>query len=148
MCMYAESLLELGSMEESIDAFKSALETADQDHLKFKASIGLANGLRISDHQSESMQALDIAEQAATRSNEIEGLARTHFIRGNAYFPLGDYQRCLEEHEKALSFYRQAESTEGEALTLGGLGDAHYLRGHMITSFEQFQCLCQSLSGE
>jgi tetratricopeptide (TPR) repeat protein len=54
------------------------------------------------------------------------------------YFPLGNFDGCLEQHELALKFARDAGSVEDEARALGGLGDAYYQRGRMITAYEHF----------
>ncbi len=69
----------------------------------------------------------------------MSDLVQIHYLRGNVYFPLGNIEGCLAEHQKALGFAREVGSTEGEALALGGLGDAYYLRGHMRTACEQFR---------
>ena len=53
-------------------------------------------------------------------------------------FPLGDLDGCLENHQKARELAYRAGSTQREAQALGGLGDAYYLRGQMITAWEHF----------
>jgi tetratricopeptide (TPR) repeat protein len=52
---------------------------------------------------------------------------------------------CLKQHELALKFAQEAGSAEGEARALGGLGDAHYQRGSMITANKHFR-MCVELS--
>ena len=85
------------------------------------------------------------AESIASADRHAEHLAQIHSLRGNIYFPMGNIEGCLEEHELALKFARDAGSAEGEARALGGLGDAHYLRGHMITANKHFRT-CVDLS--
>ena len=55
---------------------------------------------------------------------------------------MGNLEGCLEQHGLALDHARRAGSAEEEALALSGLGDANYMRGHMITAFGYFdQCI-------
>ena len=69
-------------------------------------------------------------------------LAEIHFVRGNLYFPMGRIDACLAEHELALAQAREAGATELEVRALGGLGDANYLRGRMLTAHDHFErCL-------
>ena len=75
-----------------------------------------------------------------TESSKWDGtLAQIHHLRGNLYFPLGNIDGCLEQHELALEFARAAQSLEYEAHALSGLGDAYYLRGRMKTAYNHFQ---------
>jgi len=120
-------------------AFEMALGSATDDEQRCLAWIGMAAGLRVADRQKAALDALDHAEAVAIRHGLVSDLVQIHYLRGNVYFPLGDIDGCLAEHQKALSFARDIGSTEGEALALGGLGDAHYLRGHMRTACEQFR---------
>ena len=137
-CLRGDALRNLGATEESIAAFGKALETAEDDAQRCRAWIGMADGLRFADRQKPALEILDKAQAAADRHGLAAERAQIHYLRGNVYFPLGNIDGCLEEHEKALIFAREAGATEGEALALSGLGDAHYLRGHMQTAFEQF----------
>ena len=65
-------------------------------------------------------------------------LARVHLLRGNLCFPKGDIQGCLENHGQALEIARRAGAAELEAAALGGLGDADYVRGRMISAHARF----------
>jgi hypothetical protein len=72
--------------------------------------------------------------------------ARIHFLRGNLCFPRGDLEGCLREHGIALELARHAGTAELEAMALGGLGDAEYVRGRMISALDRLrQCveLCE-----
>ena len=139
MCLRGDALRNMGATEESIIAFELALESAEDDVRRCRAWVGMAAGLRVADRQKEALEALDQAEAAATRQGLVSERAQIHYLRANVYFPLGNIDGCLAEHEKALRIAREVGSTEGEALALGGLGDAYYLRGHMRTACEQFR---------
>ena len=66
-------------------------------------------------------------------------LARLHFLRGNLYFPRGRIEDCLAEHQQSLELARRCGSPELEAQALGGLGDAEYARGRMLTAYRHFR---------
>jgi class 3 adenylate cyclase/tetratricopeptide (TPR) repeat protein len=147
LCLRGDALRDLGSTTESILAFEMALESAEDDVRRCHAWVGMAAGLRVADRQNAALALLDQAEAAANRHDLLSDRVQIHYLRGNLYFPLGNIDGCLAEHEKALGFAREAGSTEGEALALGGLGDAYYLRGNMRSACEQFRAciaLCQN----
>jgi tetratricopeptide (TPR) repeat protein len=63
-------------------------------------------------------------------------------LRGNLCFPLGRFDACLHAHQKAHLYAQEANSPPEIARALGGLGDAHYQRGSMITARNHFaQCI-------
>jgi class 3 adenylate cyclase/tetratricopeptide (TPR) repeat protein len=138
-CLRGEVLRNLGETDASIAAFETALKNAADDTRKCSSWIGLAEGLRIADKQELALEVLDKAEAAATKNELLAECANIHYLRGNIYFPMGNIDGCLAEHEKSLALSRKIGSTEGEALSLGGLGDAYYQRGNMRTACEQFQ---------
>ena len=142
MCFHGQILHDLGSASDSIDAYERALEFAVNDEMTCRALIGLAAGMRIVDRFDEALEALDKAEAIASGHGLTSELAQLHHLRGNLYFPLGNLDGCLEQHELALNYARQIGSTENEARALGGLGDAYYSRGQMKTAFDHFrQCV-------
>jgi tetratricopeptide (TPR) repeat protein len=130
-------LHDLGAMPESLAAYRAALEAASTEHERCAARLGLAAVKRITDDLDGAFAELALAESAATGLNLTAELARIHFLRGNLYFPRGNIEGCLSEHEKSLHFARQANIPELEADALGGLGDADYVRGRMISAHRQ-----------
>jgi class 3 adenylate cyclase/tetratricopeptide (TPR) repeat protein len=144
-CLHGDVLRELGENDRSIEAFEDALDAAADDSQRSAAWTGQAEGMRILDRFDDALTALDKAQGAA--QGQVEDLTRIHYIRGNIYFPLGNFDGCLEQHELALKFAREAGSVEDEARALGGLGDAYYQRGHMITAYKHFH-RCVELSHE
>ena len=139
LCLRGDALRNLGAIPESIRAFESAVDCAEDDVLRCQAWVGMAASLRVADRQKEALELLDRAEDAAIRHDLVSDRVQIHYLRGNLYFPLGNIDGCLAEHSKALDFARETGSSEGEALALGGLGDAYYLRGHMRSACEQFR---------
>ncbi len=144
-CLKGELLYDLGVIEESIGAYRNALELVGDDAERCRTWIGLAAALRVSDNLGEALEALDNAEAAARAHDLPVDQARIHYQRGNVYFPLGRLEDCLGQHEEALRYAREAGSPECEALALGGLGDANYARGRMRTARRYFeQCVALS----
>ncbi len=138
-CMKGNILHDLGSIPESIEACKDALELATDDTERCRAWIGLAADMRVIDQYNEAFDALDKAEGLAQRHGLTHELAQIHYIRGNLYFPLGKIDECREEHELALKYAREADSPEAEARALSGMADAEYARGRMISAHDYFR---------
>jgi tetratricopeptide (TPR) repeat protein len=145
LCFKGEVLHDRGAIPESIAAHERALELAGDDAERCRAWLGLAAGMRVTDRLDEAFAALNRAEAAATARGLLPELARVHHLRGNLYFPLGRLVECLREHERALDAARRAGSAELEARALGGVGDAEYARGRMLTAHGYFR-RCVELS--
>ena len=101
--------------------------------------IGLAEALRITDHHSEALAELGIAEALATEGKRLVEMSRIHHLRGNIYYPLGKAENCFVEHKAAWRLAKKAASTEWEARALGGLGDAYFLAGRIKQAHRQFE---------
>lgn len=141
------SLLELGRAGEAIEACRVALAAAEKPAERAQALIEMAAGMRILDQLDDGLTALAQAEPFARAAAQPLELSRLHHLRGNLFFPLGRLEECLREHTLALECARQAGALEAQAVALGGLGDAHYLRGQMRQAHEQFR-RCVAMSRE
>jgi tetratricopeptide (TPR) repeat protein len=137
-CLNGNILRELGENDKSIKAFEIALETSVDDAQRSTAWVGQAEGMRIADRFEDALAVLDKAQASASAIGRADHLTQIHFLRGNLYFPMGNMDGCLDQHKLALKFARDAASAEGEARALGGLGDAYYQRGRMITAYGHF----------
>ncbi|HVJ14804.1 MAG TPA: AAA family ATPase [Polyangiaceae bacterium] len=125
--LYGELLLQAGRAHE-------ALDVAGKEHDWF----GVASALRLLDRHDEALEALARCEAELGDAASPAELARIWSLRGNLYFPLGDTERCLDAHERARAHAAAAGSIADEVRALGGLGDAHYQRGRMLTARDQF----------
>jgi tetratricopeptide (TPR) repeat protein len=103
--------------------------------------------MRVTDDYEEALDALTQAEAVARDHALEEELSDIHYYRGNLYFPLGNIDGCLVEHQSALDAAQRAASPECEARALSGLGDAYYSQGRMITALNYFR-RCIALSRE
>jgi class 3 adenylate cyclase/tetratricopeptide (TPR) repeat protein len=145
-CLQGEILHDLGAMQEAGRAYRAALDAAVDDQERCAAWIGLAAVKRVTDDLPGALADLDQAEAVAVRYHLLAEQARIHFLRGNLCFPRGDLEGCLREHGIALELARRVGAAELEAMALGGLGDAEYVRGRMISAYDRFrQCveLCE-----
>ncbi len=146
-CLEGELLRSLGSVPESINAYRRASEVATEDVDHCHALIGVAEGLRITEQYDELVGTLDHAEVIA-KDNEISSdLARIYQLRGGIHFIRGEIEACLQSSTTALKHARDATSPELEAQTLSSLGDAEYARGRMISANDYFH-RCIELSRE
>ena len=86
---------------------REAVEVAADDMRRCRAWIGMAGGLRVADRQEPALVVLEKAEKIAVRDELTFERSRIHHLRGNVYFPLGNIDGCLAEHEQALKFARK-----------------------------------------
>ncbi|MDX1400646.1 MAG: hypothetical protein R3245_01880, partial [Kiloniellales bacterium] len=133
-CLRGDLLHDSGDTRGAIETYTEARDLAVDELQRCKAEIGFAAGMRIVDRYDEAFAALARAEPVATTHGLHLQLAKLHYLRGNLHFPLGEIGRCEEEHNNALECARKAGSPEWEAQALGGLADAAYARGHLITA--------------
>ncbi|MCZ6749525.1 MAG: AAA family ATPase, partial [SAR324 cluster bacterium] len=146
-CYTGELLHDLGRNSQSIEAYREAEHSASDDIQLCRAWIGQAEGMRVIDQIQDALAMLDKAEKPATENHLTLELAQLHHLRGNLFFPAGNIDGCIREHEAALKWAREAGSPEAEARSLGGLGDAYYNPGRMATAHDYFS-RCVAVSRE
>ena len=146
-CFQGEILHDLGLMAESRAAYERALEAAADDRQRAPVWLGLAGVKRVTEDLDGAFADLERAQAAAERHDLGEQRAHIHFLRGNLHFPRGNIEGCLAEHEESLRLAREIGSPELEAQALGGLGDAEYVRGRMISAHRHLQ-RCVELAAE
>lgn len=141
-CLEGELLRTLGQSRDSVSSYRQALEAATDDVGRCHAWIGIAEGLRLTGEHNELLTALNQAESAA-RAQELElELARICQLRGGVHFIRGEIQVCLEVNSQSLDLARNVKSAELESQSLGGLGDAEFARGRMISAHRYYdQCI-------
>ncbi len=104
-----------------------------------------AGSMRVLDRVDEAFEVLSRAESLALACGDARRQADICFLRGNLYFPSGNFDGCLEQHARSRELARSVGDPEREARALSGLGDASYLRGAMITAHGHFD-RCVELS--
>jgi tetratricopeptide (TPR) repeat protein len=138
LCLKGELCHDLGSMAQARSAYEEAMDAAQDDLDRCRAWLGLASVKRIVDDLDGALLDLASAQKVAETVGRTADLARIHFLRGNILFPRGDIEGCLREHGASLELARAVGSAEAEAAALGGLGDAEYMVGRMVTALEMF----------
>jgi class 3 adenylate cyclase/tetratricopeptide (TPR) repeat protein len=138
-CLHGDILHDLGAMSAAADAYEGAMDAATSDTERCRVWLGLAAVKRVTDDLEGAFADLDRAGTAAVKQGLVAEQARSHFLRGNLLFPRGDIEGCVREHRRGLDLARQAGSAELEAMALGGVGDAEYMRGRMISAHEGFR---------
>jgi class 3 adenylate cyclase/tetratricopeptide (TPR) repeat protein len=145
-CLQGDVLHDLGDMPAAGRAYNAALGAATADDERCRALIGLAAVKRVTEDLAGAFADLERAEMAAVASGAVAERARIHFLRGNLFFPRGDIDGCVREHMRSLELAREAGIVESEAAALGGLGDAEYVRGRMISAHDRLRAcveLCE-----
>ena len=71
--------------------------------------------------------------------NSEEFLSHIFWLKGNLHFPMGNIDKCMNAHEQALKYGRETGSSEAQARAFGGLADAHYLDGRMLSAGDAFE---------
>jgi tetratricopeptide (TPR) repeat protein len=147
LSLRGDVLHDFGNMEAAGQSYAAALEETEDATGRCNALIGLAAVERVTDQLDCALEHLDRAEKAATESNLVAELSRIHFLRGNVLFPRGELDRCLREHQEGLRLARSANRPDLEAASLGGIGDAEYMRGRMASARARLE-ECVNLSAE
>jgi class 3 adenylate cyclase/tetratricopeptide (TPR) repeat protein len=143
----AEILERLGRMREAVAAYDLALASATDDRARCRVQIDRAGARRTIDDMDGAFADLEQAQAIASQLGLREELARIHFLRGNLYFPSGNADACSREHERALELAKKAGSVELEAMALGGLADAQFVRARMVSAHKVFD-RCVRLADE
>jgi len=142
LILKGEILSDFGAVHPSIETYREALATATDDVIRCRALIGMAAGMRVSEDLHEAMESLNRAEAIAGPAALVSELSRIHNMRGNLCFPLGRPEQCLTEQQKAVALARQVQNAELESLGLGGMGDAMYALGRMLSAREAYlECI-------
>jgi class 3 adenylate cyclase/tetratricopeptide (TPR) repeat protein len=131
---HGDILHDLGEMPRALEAFETALGAASDDIERCRAWIGVAQVKRVTEDLDGALAMLDLAEAVTVREHLTAEEARLRFLRGNLLFPRGDIDGCFREHARSLDLAREAGAGEQEAAALGGLGDAEYVRGRMMSA--------------
>ncbi len=137
-----ELLLHLGRTHDALAAYREALDFALDQNGHGTAWFGIASALRVMDRHEEALDALERADSVLGESADAQMRARISTLHGNLCFPLGRFDDCLQAHQRAYRYAQEANSPLEIARALGGLGDAHYQRGNMLTARQHFgQCV-------
>lgn len=137
--LIGDTLIRIGRNTEARPHFVAAERLACNASQRGQALLGIARIQSIFDELEPALATLEQAASVALAAEDQALLADIHFQRGNVLFSLARLDACLAAHQE-LSRYAQASgSKRHQALAEGGLGDAYYLRGQMITARHHYQ---------
>lgn len=143
--LLGELLLHLGRTHDALAAYREALDFAIDQAGHGAAWFGVASALRVMDRHEEALDALERAQTALGETADAQMRARMSTLHGNLCFPLGRFDACLAAHQKAHEYAQEANTPLELSRALGGLGDAHYQRGNMLTARKYFaQCVSEA----
>lgn len=131
----------IGQTRSAKASFTAARELASDADQALAAVIGLARALNVLEEMEAEEALLEAAIAAAQSSANGDGLGELYYLKGNIYFPRGDFARSRALHELAQ---RHARSKDTEARALSGIGDSYYAQGRMVTAQQVF-CACLAL---
>ena len=132
----------IGSAQESIEAFRRAAESTDDNLALCRALLGQAKGLVVTEAEIDLDKVLTRAEDIALAATLNAELSQIYNLRGARYFNLRQPEACWEANRKSLAYALKTGLPEIEAKALSGLADAEYTRGHLISAFNYYdQCI-------
>ncbi len=129
----------MGHTQRARECYGAALDLARDQRQRLPAVIGLATALNLLEQMEAEEALLDEAIDAALAAGVEDGLAELYYLKGNIYFPRGDFARSRQLHVEAQ---RHAHSKDTEARALSGIGDSYYAQGRFVTAHRVFRvCL-------
>jgi tetratricopeptide (TPR) repeat protein/transcriptional regulator with XRE-family HTH domain len=129
----------MGRTPQARTAFAAALELANNHPQRVAAVIGLATALNVLEDLVAEEALIDATLADARAAGIDDGLAELYYLKGNVYFPAGDFARARQLHELSQR-YAQQPGTSARALS--GIGDSYYAQGRIVTAHRYFRdCL-------
>jgi len=129
---------QLGHREDAMASYAIAEQHATNVAERLAVLLGEAETLAAAERADEAFARLDTASQLLDTEPSDLWMARVATLRGNFFFPQGDYAACAGAHGQALTLARRAKSVPDIARAMLGLGDAEFLRGNVARSAELF----------
>lgn len=128
--------LAVGSFESAVQNFEQALVVATNDRDKALAQLGRARLYNLADKSELAIGELTEAIERVTGDSYL--LAELHHHLGNALFPMGQSDTCLQAYTDGLRYAQTSDDVFSLARAEGGLGDANYQRGAMKSAFHHY----------
>jgi len=132
----------MGQMPNARQYYQHAVMLAGRPEEKIDAVVGLATTLNILEELEEEERLLDETVPLAMSVGAEAALGKLLYLKGNIYFPRGDYSECRRYHEDAARYAQASDMAETRARALSGVGDSYYAQGRMRKANELFsECL-------
>ncbi|TWI61151.1 putative ATPase [Pseudoduganella lurida] len=132
----------LGKMAEARQYYRHAMTLAGRPEERIEAVIGLATALNVLEELEEEERLLDETIPLAMSTGAEAALGRLLYLKGNIYFPRGNFGECRRYHEDAARYAQASDMAETQARALSGVGDSYYAQGRMRQAHQMFsECL-------
>jgi tetratricopeptide (TPR) repeat protein/tRNA A-37 threonylcarbamoyl transferase component Bud32 len=122
----AQSLEELGTMPEAIEAYETVVELAPGYGA---AILGLGRSYVVSGRLDDAIQTLEGAIERKAFEGDLEALGLVYSILGVAHRDLGGLEKAAHNLNLSLEFRRKTENTRGQAVTLTHIAAVYRQRG-------------------
>ncbi|MBD3895017.1 AAA family ATPase [Halomonas sp. ML-15] len=138
MLLQGQVAMATGAIQAAREHFEAARTFAREERQRIAADLWLARVLNMLDALEAEEAILDgLLPLAEVLENPLP-LAEALYLKGNLYFPRGDFATSRAYHTRALEQARRGGDVRTEIQALSGLGDAHYAQGQMHSTLELF----------
>ena len=125
---------DFGRGEPALASFSKAHDASADDRQKAAAMIGMASAHRLLGRVAAGLQLAETLEPMVAEIGDHRMAAEFFFLRGNLAFAAADLALCKASHQAAFAAAERAGSIEWRIRALGGLGDAAYAEGNLVTA--------------
>ncbi len=127
-----------GRIQVAREHFEASRTFAREECQRITADLWLARVLNMLDALEAEEAILDGLLPLAEALEDPLPLAEALYLKGNLYFPRGDFATSRAYHTRALEQARHGGDVRIEIQALSGLGDAHYAEGQMRSTHKLF----------
>lgn len=138
MLLQGQVAMASGQVQAAREHFEAARSFAREECQRITADLWLARVLNMLDALEAEEAILDGLLPLAEALKDPLPLAEALYLKGNLYFPRGDFATSRAYHTRALEQARRGGGIRTEIQALSGLGDAHYAEGQMLSTLELF----------
>ncbi|AMD01604.1 ATP-binding protein [Halomonas chromatireducens] len=138
MLLQGQVAMATGHIQAAREHFEAARVFAREERQRITADLWLARVLNMLDALEAEEAILDGLLPLAEALENPLPLAEALYLKGNLYFPRGDFATSRAYHTRALEQARSGGDVRTEIQALSGLGDAHYAEGQMRSTLEMF----------
>ncbi len=138
----AASLEAISHFSEGLQLLTNLPDTVDRQRREVALQINMAKSMYNVERLEEALEILERAKPTAAEHGFNLERSTIHHLCGACHDLLGNNDECMKQYKLSLRHARVAGVAEQEARALGGLGDAFYVRGRVITAHEHYdQCI-------
>jgi class 3 adenylate cyclase len=125
---------DLGRGEPALASFTQAHDAAAGERQRAAAMIGMASANRLLGRVAAGLQLAETLGPMVEGIGDDRMAAEFLVLRGNLAFAAADLALCKASHQAALAAAERANSIAWRIRALGGLGDAAYAEGNLVTA--------------